>query len=86
MIAGKTTSGFEFSISKDVFDDWEIIEMFKRQAEGDKFVFVELYPRVLGAEQFAALQNHVRTEDGRCPVSRLNDELLEIFSAVNAKK
>lgn len=86
-ITGKTSSGFGFELSPNVFDDWEIMELLGRVQNEDKLAIFELFRRVLGDEQLAKLKEHCREEDGRIPLSRMNDELTEIFTAqANAKK
>ncbi len=85
-IRGKTASGFEYELDPDVFDDWDIVTMFKRAYNGDEYAFVDIYPAVLGAEQFERLQDHVRTPDGRVKTSAVNAEVNEIFGAVKEAK
>lgn len=86
-ITGKTASGFDFELSPNVFDDWEIMELLGRVQREDKLAIFELFHKVLGDEQLDRLKEHCREEGGRIPLSRMNDELTEIFTAqANAKK
>lgn len=86
MVTGKTASGFEFSVDPAFTDNWEIAQLFKRQYDGDEFAFMELYPRILGSEQFERLTEHVKTPEGRIPTSAINTEMMEIINAVKEIK
>lgn len=86
MIAGKTSTGFEYEVDLGFTDDWEIVELFKRQYDGDEFAYVELYPRILGAEQFNKLKEHARNAEGRIQTSVINDVMQEIFEAAKSIK
>lgn len=85
-ITGKTASGFEFELSPNIFDDWEIMELMGRVQKDDKFAIFDLFKKMLGDEQLNRLKEHCREEDGRIPLSRMNDELTEIITAQDSAK
>lgn len=85
MIKGKTTSGFEFSINPDVFDDWEMLEKFEAIDNGNANATVSVTREILGQEQLDALKEHLRV-DGKVTVTRMQEALEEIFEACSESK
>lgn len=82
MITGKTKSGFEFEISENIGDDWEMLKfMTKIRESNDILSLPVLVEHVLGAEQAKALEEHCRAEDGHVSTERLSEEFFDIFAA-----
>ena len=78
MIKGKTKSGFEFEISKDVVNDYELVENLA-ELEENPLLLGKIVNQILGKEQTARLKDHVRNEKGIVPTDRMTQEIIEIF-------
>ena len=70
--------GLTVTIEPDALDDWEFLELI----EADKFA--SAIKHLLGAEQLAAVKEHVRdAETGRVRVTAMSDVLKEIMGKVS---
>ena len=78
MIKGKTSSGFEFEISKDVVNDYELVENLA-ELEENPLLLGKIVNQILGKEQTARLKDHVRNEKGIVPTDKMTQEIIEIF-------
>ena len=78
MIKGKTSSGFEFEISKDVVNDYELVENLA-ELEDNPLILAKIIKQILGADQTEKLKNHVRKEKGIVPTDKMTKEIIEIF-------
>jgi hypothetical protein len=78
MIKGKTKSGFEFEISKDIANDYELVENLA-ELEENPLLIGKIVNQVLGKEQTARLKEHVRNEKGIVPTDKMTQEIIEIF-------
>ena len=78
MIKGKTSSGFEFQISKDVANDYELVENLG-ELEDNPLILGKVVNQILGKEQTARLKDHVRNEKGIVPTDKMTQEIIEIF-------
>lgn len=78
MIKGKTSSGFEFTISKDVKNDYELVENLG-ELEDNPLILGKIVTQILGKEQTAKLKNHIRNENGIVPIDKMTKEIIEIF-------
>ncbi len=76
---GKTKSGFKFNIAKEVLDDMRLIDAI-RNADKDPMQVVDIVDLILGKNK-EKLYDHVKTEDGRVPISAVQTEITEIFKA-----
>ena len=76
----KLENGFELTIDDVVLDDMELVDLLG-ELEDDPMKIGKVVKKVLG-DQKNALYDHVRTEDGRVPVSVLTDAITEIFEAL----
>lgn len=81
---GKTKSGFEYELAADHLDDMEIIELFG-ELEDNGLLLPKILNKLLGKKQKEALYDHVRTKDGKVPITLIDKELEDIF-AQNAIK
>ena len=81
MVRGKTKSGFEFAIPEDVFDDFELVELFAATNK-DQTLIGELTEKFLGKEQKKELMEHVR-RDGKVRMSDMLIALEEIEDAIH---
>lgn len=87
MITGKTSSGFEFSVSENLKTDFRFVAAYadtQSDSEGEQAKgLVQLLNVVLGKKGAAALQRHVALEDGTVPIKKLMAELGEIIRATS---
>ena len=79
MIKGKTSSGFEYEISEDVVNDYELLENLA-ELEANPLILTTVIKQVLGAEQAEKLKNHVRNNRGTVPIDKITNEILDIFT------
>ena len=85
MIRGKLSSGFEFHLDENIFDDFELVELYAKVAKNPIWVG-DLAARLLGAEQKKALVEHLRKEDGKVHTTDMFNALKEIEDAIPAAK
>ena len=78
MIKGKTSTGFEFEISKDIINDYELVENLG-ELEDNPLILGKIVNQILGKEQTTRLKNHVRNENGIVPTDKMTQEIIEIF-------
>lgn len=80
MIEGVTRSGFPFKLDDEVIDDYELLEDLCEIDGGNDAKIPSILTRLLGKEQKEALKDHLRTDTGRVPTSRMLEELMDIFT------
>lgn len=80
MITGKTESGFEFEISEDTLDDYEMLEKLN-EIDKDMSLITEIVPSVLGQEQKDRLKEHIRKENGKVSIGDMVREFTQILSS-----
>lgn len=94
MISGKTRTGFEYTIDPVALNDFRILDLInkiqkeeKKGASPETYVFLvlDLVDRLLGEEQKELLMDHCDV-DGRVPVDKINDEIIDIFTTPEIKK
>ena len=78
MIKGKTSSGFEYEVSKDIVNDYELLENLG-QLEANPLILTTIVRQVLGAEQTERLKDHARNEKGMVQTDKMTEEILDIF-------
>lgn len=78
MIKGTTSSGFEFTISEDIKNDYELVENLG-ELEDNPLILGKIVNQILGKEQTAKLKNHIRNEGGIVPTDKMTKEIIEIF-------
>ena len=83
---GKTSSGFEYELDEEALDDYELLEDLCGLDEGDIAKAIGVLDRLLGVEQKNRLKEHLRTESGRVPTSKMMIEIGEIFNSAQAGK
>lgn len=82
MVKGTTKTGFNFSVDPEVIRDMEFIEL-AAAAEENGLVLPKMIERVLGKKQKQALYDHVRNKNGRVLIEDINDEVEDVFNALN---
>lgn len=80
MLSGKTKSGFSFEISDESLDNMELIETLAG-VDANPLLLPRLVSQLLGEDQKQELYNHLRTDSGVVPVSKVSDEIMEIFQS-----
>ena len=83
---GTTRSGFAFEVPENIADDMELFEALYDLDGGDERAIVIVCRIILGSQK-KALYDHLRTQDGRVPVTRVVEEVADILASVkNGKK
>jgi len=77
----KLENGFECTINTDVLDDMEFVDLLA-DTEDDPLKIGRVALMLLGKEQKKNLYDHLRTDDGRVPVTSMNDAIEKIFNAL----
>lgn len=83
---GKTSSGFEYELDEAALDDYELLEDLCELDEGNMAKTSSVLKRLIGVEQKERLKEHLRTETGRVPMSKMMAEIEEIFKNVKEGK
>lgn len=84
MIEGKTSTGFEFTISDDIKNDYELIEQLS-EFEDNPLMLTKVVNSILGKDQAKNLKEHVRDENGIVPTDIMVKEVVEIFNGGEIK-
>ena len=77
--------GFEIRLDDNVFDDFELVELYAKVAKNPIWIG-DLAERLLGAEQKKALIEHLRDKDGKVHTTDVMNALKEIEEAIPAAK
>lgn len=78
----QTAAGFEWDMDPDVMDDILVIEDLAALDQGDLLKVPEVLRRLLGETGKQALYEHLKTEEGRVPISAVSAALAEIITAL----
>lgn len=81
----KTKSGFEFELSDERLNNYELLEAIS-EIEVDPAAMPKVLKLLLGKEDTKRLKDHIRTEDGFVPVDKLMVEITEMFQSRNETK
>lgn len=77
---GKTKSGFEYDVDKQVFDDMRLLDAVS-EIDDNPAKISKVALLVLGKDQKNRLYDHIKLDNGRIPVEKASDEIAEIFNA-----
>ena len=77
--------GFKIQLDENVFDDFELVELYAKVAKNPIWIG-DLKEKLLGAEQKKALIEHLRDENGKVHTSAVMNALKEIEEAIPAVK
>ena len=77
--------GFKIQLDENVFDDFELMELYAKVAKNPIWIG-DLAEKLLGAEQKKALIEHLRDENGKVHTSAVMNALKEIEEAIPAVK
>lgn len=84
MKEGITSTGFNYAISEEVANDWELLEALSEMDE-NKSKLVTVVKRALGDEGYKALKEHCR-EGTVVSTERMSAEITEVFKSFNELK
>lgn len=85
-IKGKTESGFEYTISSDIIDNWELLESLQGVDNGEKYAFLDVLKCILPDKADRdRLKEHCRNENGIVSTKSMVHEIVGIFKSQNAK-
>ncbi len=82
MKKGKTQSGFKYEIDENILDDMELIDAMAAAQGEDPTQISTVVVKVFGTEQRKKLYDHLRTEDGRVPVTDVANIITEILESL----
>lgn len=85
MIKGKTKSGFEYNISEENLDNYELLEALGEMEE-NPLVISKIVNMLLGKDQTKKLKEHIRSESGIVSAEKMGEEIKNIFESVNETK
>lgn len=77
-ITGTTKSGFDYNISKDRLNNYELAETLG-ELEDNPLLMGKVVKLMLGSEQTKKLKDHLRTKDGFVPSDLMEAEITEIL-------
>ena len=77
--------GFRIHLEENVFDDFELVELYAKVAKNPIWIG-DLAEKLLGAEQKKALIEHLRDENGKVRTTAVMNALKEIEEAIPAAK
>lgn len=77
--------GFKIELDENVFDDFELVELYVKVAKNPIWIG-DLAEKLLGAEQKKALIEHLRDDNGKVHTTAVMNALKEIEEAIPAVK
>lgn len=77
-LKGTTKSGFDYNISKDRLNNYELAETLG-DLEDNPLLMGKVVKLMLGNEQTKKLKDHLRTKDGFVPSELMEAEITEIL-------
>ena len=86
MTKGKTETGFEFELSDEAVDNYELLEILTDIDKGQGKKIVDAIDMLLGEEQRNRLKEHVREKNGRVSTKAMWKEFVSILGEANGKK
>lgn len=78
MIKGKTTSGFEYEVTRARLENYELIEVLS-EVDQNPLLLPKTVNLLLGKEQTEKLKDHLRDEEGLVSADKISNEIMEIF-------
>ena len=69
-----------------VLDDMRILDMIVGMSSGDVTQLSPLTRKILGDDQKERLYRHLEEKEGRASISRVSEEITEIFEACKSGK
>ena len=84
MLKGTTKSGFDYEVSDEAMNSFELIEVLA-EVDTNPLQLPRLVKMLLGDEQKKKLADHLRTESGTVPLDSISVEIMEIFQSGRLK-
>lgn len=84
LIKGKTSTGFEFEVSKKRLNNYELVESLGK-LETEPLLLPKIVVMILGKEQTELLKEHVRDSDGIVDTDIMSKEIEEILKSKELK-
>lgn len=81
----ETSSGFSVQVNENAADDLEFLDIICEIDDGNVRAYRKLMNKLLTEQDQKRMFDHIRTEDGRVPISSIDRELTEIVSAIGKK-
>ena len=82
---GKTRSGFAYEVPHERVDNFELLDALVALRQ-DKTRITTVIRMLLGEEQLARMKEHCRNDAGIVPLTAIERELEDIFSAIGQAK
>lgn len=82
----KTKSGFEIELSEDFLDDDELMRDLIAVEDNDLRAMLRLEDRFFRKEELARLYDHLRDENGKVPMSAVQNTIGELLTSIVAGK
>lgn len=83
VVKGTTQTGFEYEVETDTFNNMRVLDGLREldKKNGNPFVWSEMAVRILGAEQYEALECHLEeiSGDGIATVQAFRTEFIDIM-------
>lgn len=86
MIAVKTESGFTMELDEATLDNQELLDAFADLSSGNTLAMSQIVTQLLGKENKKRLYDHLRTPDGRVPITAVEKEVGELMRSIGAGK
>lgn len=81
-----TSTGFACEVNEASLDDMELLELIEALEERESVsAYRKIVDKILPGDR-QRLYEHVRTEDGRVPISAVSAEVAEIFQLIKSGK
>lgn len=77
-IEGKTSSGFNYKLSKARLENYELIESLN-EVEENPLALPKTVNLLLGKDQAEKLKDHLRDDEELISTEKLSNEIMEIF-------
>lgn len=78
MIKGKTKTGFEYEISPENLNNYELIENIA-EMDTNPVMLTKVIKQMLGNDETNRLKEHIRNENGIVEMKKMADEIVDIF-------
>lgn len=78
MIKGKTQTGFEYEISPENLNNYELIENIA-EMDTNPVMLTKVIKQMLGNDETNRLKEHIRNKNGIVEMKKMADEIVDIF-------
>lgn len=81
----ETNSGFSVEVNASAADDLEFLDLICELDDGNPRAYRGILDKLMSKDDQKRLFDHVRTDDGRVPVSAITVELTDIINGIGKK-